>query len=109
MGQRLCPHGSASRAGPAALGAASLPTDLAGATVEFDLEPQEAGRLVQAVEHATGRPLAQRRLQVLKVFYCAFQAGLWAMAAAESQQRQAKERSSRDADRLKRLVADKAT
>lgn len=31
------------------------------------------------------------------------------MAAAESQQRQAKERSSRDADRLKRLVADKAT
>jgi hypothetical protein len=54
--------------------------DIAGASVEFDLSPDEAGVLCAAVEHATGTPVSRDLLAFCQVAYAAFQLGHWTMA-----------------------------
>jgi hypothetical protein len=55
--------------------------DVAGATVEFDLTPEEQYELCKLVERCSGRPMDRELLAFVLGCYLAFQLGYYAMAA----------------------------
>ncbi len=57
------------------IGCQDLAWDVAGAIVEFDLDPPSADRLLSATEHAAGRSIAPGLLAFYRVAYAAFRLG----------------------------------
>ena len=93
--------------GPDLIGCQDVTWDIAGAAVEFDLEPEEVTAIVAniaAVVHAVD----QARLDLMEIAYTAFQAGLWtrALESAPADERARVERhAARYVERLRRLAA----
>ena len=62
------------------VGPQDIAWDIAGAVVEFELDPQGQGQLVEAVEARLGYAINARFLQAMFLCYLGFQIGLWTMA-----------------------------
>jgi hypothetical protein len=65
------------------IGCQDLAWDIAGALVEFELNADDAGRLIAASEKACGRRVDQQLLEFSRVAYCAFRLGQAALAAGK--------------------------
>ncbi|PSC06836.1 hypothetical protein SLNSH_00135 [Alsobacter soli] len=63
------------------VGCQDIAWDVAGAVVEFDLDPDAAERLRRAVERHSGREVSPDLVRYLLPCYGAFQLGWWSMAA----------------------------
>lgn len=66
------------------VGAQEIAWDIAGAKLEFELTPDEFGRVREAVCDATGERSHPAALLFFEICYAAFQAGYWRMAEASS-------------------------
>jgi hypothetical protein len=89
------------------IGCQDVAWDVAGASAEFDLSPDELARLCQAVEARCGRPVDPVLLQIMEICYPAFQAGYWrfAEAAAPADERpRIAAHAARYVERLRRLA-----
>ncbi|PDT83004.1 hypothetical protein CO676_15665 [Sinorhizobium sp. BJ1] len=62
------------------VGPQDIAWDVAGATVEFDLTPQETAALRAVVSDRCGRAVDAELQKALELFYLAFQLGLWTSA-----------------------------
>jgi hypothetical protein len=63
------------------VGSQDVAWDVAGAAVEFDLNPDERARLVRAVGTHAGYEVDRALLALLEPCYLAFQLGAWSLAA----------------------------
>ncbi|KGM31894.1 hypothetical protein, partial [Inquilinus limosus] len=64
------------------VGCQDIAWDVAGAAVEFDLDPDEQAELQAQVGNEAGRPMDPDLLRFLGPCYAAFQLGSWSMARA---------------------------
>jgi len=67
------------------VGAQDVAWDVAGAAVEFGLEPEEVGALCIALSTVSDRHVDPDLLAFFRLAYPAFQAGLWSLAGDEAQ------------------------
>ncbi|MDR6758662.1 hypothetical protein J2Y48_003970 [Mycoplana sp. BE70] len=63
------------------VGPQDIAWDVAGAGVEFDLSPDERGKLAAVVSLAAGRSVRAELVEALQPCYLAFQIGLWRRAS----------------------------
>ena len=63
------------------IGPQDIGWDIAGATVEFDLSPEERSQIAGMVSHQAGRTVCAELLDILEPCYLAFQIGLWRRAS----------------------------
>jgi hypothetical protein len=68
------------------VGCQDLAWDIAGATVEFGLGPDQRDRLCAVAEREAGRPLVPELVEFLTICYLAFQLGSYKLAAASATQ-----------------------
>lgn len=67
------------------IGCQDIAWDVAGAAVEFGLEPHELGALCAAISAVNERPIDPALVEFYRLAYPAFQAGLWTLAGDEAQ------------------------
>jgi hypothetical protein len=88
-------------------GACDIAWDLAGAVVEWQLEPSSAGLLVSEYSRIT-RDQVAKRLPAYQVAYCAFRLG-FTLSAAKSAEQSEQPRFAKEADfyrtQLKRILS----
>jgi hypothetical protein len=90
------------------VGCQDIAWDIAGAVTEFNLDAEETARLCERIEAVAGRRLDPALLQIMKVCYPAFQAGLWRFAedaASDEERPRIATHAARYAGRLADLAA----
>jgi hypothetical protein len=66
------------------IGCQDVAWDVAGGTVEFELDHREAERLAQATEDASGRQIDRELLDFYSIAYCCFRLGQASLASDEA-------------------------
>jgi hypothetical protein len=75
------------------VGCQDIGWDIAGAAVEFGLDPDEVERLRAAVSNSSGEVADPAVLPFFQLCYAAFQGGVWAMAEASGAAPERRQRS----------------
>ena len=84
-------------AGHDLVGPQDIAWDIAGATIEFDLSPDEAAALRAFVSDGCSRAVDAKLQEILELFYLTFQLGLWSFATCSA--------AAEEVKRLDSLVA----